>query len=149
MKIKTSEKDKLASAEIYYNPSKYFKMAAEEYGLGNESAEDNSIHNQMGKNIAIFIDMLEIVNMDFNASEVCFSKAIEGLIRGMAIEISLNYDNEYDEKMPLEELLSQVKRRVYKDRKYMAENDYFMEEGPEEKKSKTKNNVLKLIKKNR
>lgn len=146
MKIKTAKEDAIASAEIYYNPSEYFKTAVEEYGLENEN---ENIYNEMARNIANFIDMLEIANIDFNASEVCFSKAVEGLIRGMAAEISLIYDNEYDDKMSLEELLAQVKRRVYKDRKYVADNNYFIEEEPEDEESSPKNSILKLIRKNK
>jgi len=144
MKIETSEKDKAASAEIYYNPSQYFKMAAEEFSLEND--EDKKIQESMRENIANFIDMLEIVNMDINASEVCFSQAIKGLIRGIAAEISLNYDNEHNENMSIEELLTNVKRRVYKDRKYIADNNYFMETEPEINEKPSKNNVIKLKK---
>jgi hypothetical protein len=149
MKIKTAKEDAAASAEIYYNPSEYFKSVVEEYGLENEDEEDKSIYNEMARNIANFIDILEIVNIDFNASEFCFNKAIEGLIRGIAAEISLNYDNKYDENMPLEELLANVKRRVYKDRKYMTDNNYFMDEEPEEEESSHKNNVLRLVRKDK
>jgi len=147
MKIETSNKDKLASAEVYYHPSQYFKLTAEEFGLGEETEDSKSVYEEMARNISIFIDMLEIVNMDFNASEVCFNKALEGLIKGMAAEISLNYNNEHDEQMALEELLAKVKRRVYKDRKYIADNNYFMEGEPEKNKKKSgTDNIIKLKK---
>lgn len=48
--------------------------------------------------------------------------------------------------MPLEELLARVKRWVHKDRKYMDDNNYFMEEEPKNNEKPGKDNVVFLKK---
>ena len=148
MKIRTANNDNLASAGIDYQPSQCFQMVAKEFKFDKKEESGKSVNDEIARNISIFIDMLEIVNMHLYSSAICFNKALEGLITGMAADMAINYCGEYNEKMPLEQLLALVKKQIYRDKEYIIENNYFTEEEPPgiiENKPRT-NNVIKLKK---
>lgn len=148
MKIETTEKDKRTSAEIYYHPSQYFQMVAEEFAFDEKEENGKSVYEEMTRTMSIFTDMMEIVNMHWYSSAICFNKALEGLISGMAADIATNYYDDYKEKMPLEELLTKLKTWIYKDKEYIVKNNFFMEEErPDLKEKKPKTfKVIKLKK---
>lgn len=128
MKIRTANNDKYTSADIDYQPSLCFQPVAEEFKFNKKEESGKSVNDEIGRNISIFVDMLEIVNMHWYSSAICFTKAFEGLVQGMIADIALNYCDEYDEKMPLEQLLAKVKKQIYIDKEYIIKNNYFLEE---------------------
>jgi len=149
MKITSGDKDKLASAEIYYKPSKYFQEFAKEYGFDEKVENDTSEHEYMSKIIAIFIDMLEIVNMDYGPSVVYFGNALEGLISGTARALCINYDVDYDSSTSIHEMLEALKQKLNGEREFLDESkDHIPEEETKSiKKERIKiNNIIYLKK---
>lgn len=80
----------------------------EEFKFDKKEESGKSVNDEIVRNISFFVDMLEIVNMHRYSSAICFSKAFEGLVNGMIAKNVLNYCDEYDEKMTLDQLLAKV-----------------------------------------
>ena len=131
MKITTAGNNKYASADIDYQPSLCFQVVAEEFEFSkkNEIEKDKSTFEKIERSISLFIDMLEIVNIHHHSSANCFSKAIEGLISGMAADIGVFYYDDYNEDAPLGEQLTYLKKLIYLDKENMIKNNFYLEEG--------------------
>jgi len=112
MNIKTGYKDKRATAEISYKPSKYLLEFAKEYDFEKQGENGTSEYEYMSKILAIFTDMLEVVSMDYGYSGVGFGKALEGLIKGFASQLALSYGVEYDNQIAIQELLEALKQEI-------------------------------------
>lgn len=119
MKIITGDKDKRASAEIYYKPSQYFREFAKEYEFGKQGENGTSEYEYMSKIMAIFTDMLEVVNMDYGSSVVCFGNALEGLITGTARQLAINYGVDYDNQTSIQELLETLKQEINGEKEFL------------------------------
>jgi len=112
MNITTGYKDKRASAEISYKPSKYLLEFAKEYDFDKQGENETSEYEYMSKTMAIFTDILEIVHMDYGYSAVGFGNALEGLIRGFASQLALSYGVDYGNQITIQELLEALKQEI-------------------------------------
>ena len=88
---------------------------------------DKDIYDGMLRDIALFTDILEVVNIFGMSSAMCFKKAFEGLADGIITDLAINSDV-FDDNLPLGELVSRLKKQVYIDKEYVIKNNYFLEE---------------------
>jgi hypothetical protein len=112
MNITTGYKDKRAFAEVSYKPSQYLLEFDKEYDFKKQVENGTSEYEYMSKILAIFIDMLEVVIMDYGYSVVGFGETLEGLIKGFASQLALSYGVEYDNQIPIQELLEALKQEI-------------------------------------
>jgi ABC-type ATPase with predicted acetyltransferase domain len=91
MKIRTANNDRYASADIGYQPSLCFQAVADRLDF-NCQKEDTSIYDDMLRDTALFVDVLEILKMVGISSAECFKRAFKGLVDGMVYELVSEYD---------------------------------------------------------
>lgn len=69
MKIRTANNDRYASADVDYQPSLCFQTVADHLNYGcNEN--DKDIYDVILRGIALFTDILEVVNLFSMSSEI-------------------------------------------------------------------------------
>jgi hypothetical protein len=111
MKIRTANNDRYASADIDYQPSLCFQAVADrlDFSCGEE---DTSIYDEMLRDTALFVDVLELLKMVGISKTKCFKKAFEGLVDGLVYDLVTEYgvrDNNYE----TDKLIVDLKKKIY------------------------------------
>ena len=110
MKITTSQNDIFAAAEIDYKPSLCFQAVEKCLNYFCEE-EDEDIYGEIKRKIAMFVDMVEIVNITSPSKVICLYKAFDGLVEGILLDMAIDYDVEIEK--PLEKIAAELKKQVY------------------------------------
>jgi hypothetical protein len=111
MKIRTANNDRFASADIDYQPSLCFQAVADRLDY-NCQEEDTAIYDDMLRDTALFVDVLEILKMIGIPSAECLKRAFRGLADGMVYELASKYDVP-DENYPTDKLIVDLKKKIY------------------------------------
>jgi hypothetical protein len=122
MKIRTANNDKFASADIDYQPSLCFQAVADRLDF-NCQKDDTVIYEDMLRDMALFVDVMELLKMVGVSKTKCFKKAFEGLVDGLVYDLVTEYgirDNNYE----TDKLIVDLKKKIYSLREKEAKNLY-------------------------
>lgn len=111
MNIRTANNDRYASADIDYQPSLCFQAVADMLDY-NCQEEDTAIYDDMLRDTALFVDVLEILKMIGIPSAEGFKRAFRGLVDGMVYELAGKYGVP-DDNYPTEKLIVDLKKKIY------------------------------------